>query len=90
MFKALIIFSVFLAAAVFLVFQVIVPLFSSKIPVMWSFRKSKPPVTDLDYLERNVDVAIENFDKAANDVADVDDKVSQIAEKLGSIKEKTK
>lgn len=90
MFKALILLAIFLAAAVFLVFQVIVPLFSDKIPVMWSFRKAKQPVTDLDYLERNVDVAIENFDKVANDVAEVGEHVSQITEKFQVIKDKTK
>jgi hypothetical protein len=90
MLKALILLAILLAAAVFIVFQIIVPLFSSKIPVMWSFRKVKPPVTDLDYLEKNVDVAIENFDKAADDVTAVSEKVSNITEKLDSIKQKIK
>jgi|LakMenEpi03Aug12_release.lakeMendotaPanAssembly.Ray.scaffolds.fasta_scaffold1948941_1 hypothetical protein len=86
MLKAIIIFLLTVGLGLFLVFQVILPLFIKKLPLFWSFRKSavqeQAPASSLDDLETEVDSTMAQYRETS-------EKVDSVLEKAQELKEKT-
>ena len=83
MFKAIILFSLFIIGIGVFLTQILIPLFVTKLEFFWLFKKKTKPIvsSSLEELESRVDQTVDAFTMVKNEVEETESKITKLKTK---------